>query len=156
MQNRIVAALLAVLSFAAVSSLPVQGGLYSDEMAKCLVRSTTDDDKNFLVRWMFALVSLHPAVKDIAAVSDAQRTDLNRGAAKLLEKLIAEACTAEVKQAVKYEGKDSIGLAFRVFGQVAANGLFTDPSVAKGTNELEKFLDEKKLEESLKPSGTSQ
>ena len=38
------------LALAALSSGPAVAGPYSDELAKCLVRSTTDADKNYLVK----------------------------------------------------------------------------------------------------------
>lgn len=71
-------------------SAPATAGLYSDELSKCFVNSTSDADKNFLVIWIFAMAALHPAVKSIAAVSDAQRTALNRDVAKLLQRLMTE------------------------------------------------------------------
>jgi hypothetical protein len=56
-------------------------GLYSDEMAKCLIASTTQSDKTNLVRWLFATAALHPDVSSIAAATKEQRAEMNISAA---------------------------------------------------------------------------
>jgi hypothetical protein len=35
---------------------PVDAGVFSDDLSKCLVRSTTATDRAELVRWVFALI----------------------------------------------------------------------------------------------------
>jgi hypothetical protein len=83
-------------------------GSYVDEMSRCLVRSTSDADRTLLVKWMFAAAAVHPAVKSITSISDAQRDELNKSAAKLLERLITESCKSEMRKALTYEGPDAI------------------------------------------------
>jgi len=124
-------------------------GPYSDEMAKCLVTSTSESDKNYLVKWMFAAAALHPAVKSISSVTDAQRNELNIRTAKLFEKLLTVSCKAQVQQAVRYEGQGTIESAFQVLGQVAARGLFSDPAVNGFIAQLGNHIDKKKLESVL-------
>jgi hypothetical protein len=144
-----VAAIGAAFSFALLVSHSVLAGPYSDEMAKCLVTSTSEADKNFLVKWMFAAAALHPAVKSISSVSDKQRNELNVKTAKLFERLLTESCKSQVKQAIKYEGQSTIESAFQVLGQVAARGLFSDPSVAGFIAQLGNHVDSKKMESVL-------
>jgi hypothetical protein len=122
---------------------PAQAGPYADDLTKCLVRSTTGADKNALVKWMFATAALHPEVRSIASVSDAQREELNRSTARLFEKLLTESCGAEAREAVKYEGATTLEGSFNVLGQVAARALFTDPTVADGLMALGKHLSPK-------------
>lgn len=139
---------LAGLALATGSLAPAVAvaGPYADELAKCLVKSTTEADKNSLVKWMFAAAALHPAVKPIASVSDEQRDELNRGAARLFERLVAESCRAETQEALKNEGPSTVQAGFQVLGQVAARGLLSDPGVARGLADLGKYLDKKKME----------
>jgi hypothetical protein len=139
----------AALSLALMVSQSALAGPYSDEMAKCLVTSTSEADKNFLVKWMFAAAALHPAVKSISSVTDAQRNELNIKTAKLFERLLTESCKTQVQQAIKYEGQSTIESAFQVLGQVAARGLFSDPSVAGFIAQLGKHIDPKKMESVL-------
>lgn len=145
-KTAVIGAALSITLFASQSAL---AGPYSDEMAKCLVTSTSEADKNFLVKWMFAAAALHPAVKSISSVSDAQRNELNMRTAKLFEKLLTESCKSQVQQALKYEGQSTIESAFQVLGQVAARGLFSDPAVNGFIAQLGNHIDKQKLESVL-------
>lgn len=149
MQHIKAAAIGAAFSLTLLASSSALAGPYSDEMAKCLVTSTSEADKNFLVKWMFAAAALHPAVKSISSVTDAQRNELNIKTAKLFERLLTESCKAQVQQAIKYEGQSTIESAFQVLGQVAARGLFSDPSVNGFIAQLGKHIDPKKMESVL-------
>lgn len=143
------AAIGAIFSLALLGSQSALAGPYSDEMAKCLVTSTSEADKNFLVKWMFAAASLHPAVKSISSISETQRNEMNVKTAKLFERLLTESCKSQVQQAIKYEGQSTIESAFQVLGQVAARGLFSDPSVNGFMAQLGNHIDPKKMESVL-------
>lgn len=127
-------------------------GPYADELSKCLVRSTTSPDKALLVQWMFATAALHPDVKWMAAVSDSQRTELNKKTAGLIEGLLSHSCLSESRQALKYEGQSTIETSFNVLGQVAARELFANPSVASGLAELAKYVDAEGSRKALESS----
>ena len=127
-------------------------GIYSDELAKCLVKSTTDADRTFLTKWIFASVAVHPAVRSIALVSEADRVELNKGAARLVERLITDACKAETLEAVKFEGPAVFQSSFEVLGQVAGRGLLSDPAVAKSMTEFATYLDKQKFEKVFGPA----
>ena len=86
------AVITVAFALAVLSPESALAGPYGDELAKCLVKSTTDADKTYLVKWLFAAAALHPDVKSIASVSDAQRDELNKNAAKLFERLLTESC----------------------------------------------------------------
>ncbi len=120
-------------------------GPYGDDMAKCLVKSTSPDDRTVFIRWLFAAISLHPAVAAMANVSAKQRDDFNRGAAALFQRLLTESCRSETKQAIRYEGPAIIQYAFQVFGQAAAGDLFANPAVGEGMKDLAKYIDQDKI-----------
>ena len=141
-----------VAAFLVYLSTPALAGPYADEMARCLVGSTSPADRSALVRWLFAAGAMHPEVRAIVSVSPAERDELNRGMARLLERLLAESCRAQTQQAAKYEGSGSFEAAFQVLGQVAGRELFSHPAVAASMNEVTKHLDKKKLE-GLAPAG---
>ena len=136
----------ATLSLVVLAAPSAFAGPYADEMAKCLVTSTSESDKNYLVKWMFAAAALHPAVKSISSVSDAQRNELNIKTAKLFERLLTESCKKQVQTAIKYEGQSTIESAFQVLGQVAARGLFSDPAVNGFIAQLGNHIDKQKME----------
>ncbi|TXH74986.1 hypothetical protein [Thiobacillus sp.] len=141
----------ATLLALALNAGAAQAGPYSDDLAKCLVESTTTTDKNALVKWMFATAALHPAVKSIASITDAERAKSTRSTAELFVKLLTESCRAQAQQAVKYEGATALQTGFQILGQVAARELFADPNVAQGLAELEQYIDSRKIEQALAP-----
>jgi len=137
--------LLALVAVLATFTAPAQAGAYSDDMAKCLVRSTSPADRASLVKWMFSAMALHPDVKAMAKVEPAQRDNLDRGAANLIVRLMTESCRNETQQAMMLEGPQTIQQSFQVLGQVAARELFADPNVVAGVGNLAKYVDPQKF-----------
>lgn len=129
-------------------------GLYADDMAKCLVKSTSNEDKTLLMRWLFSMMTLHPQVSDLAMVPEAKRAELSERTAKLIQSLLTKTCLAETREALKYEGPSTIEASFNVLGQVAGRGLLADPEVAAGLADMGKYVDKKALEEALRPTST--
>ncbi len=126
-------------------STSVQAGPYTDDLGRCLVESTTVEDKVNLVKWMFTAASVHPAVSSIASVTEAQLDDANRTTAEMFVSLLTETCKEQTQKAIRYEGQVAIEGAFRVLGQVAAKELFTSPEVSAAMSGLQQYLDSEKL-----------
>jgi len=145
----VVLVVCAALCLGVVAPGEAVAGIYSDELGKCLVKSTTTAEKNTLVKWMFAAVALHPEVKGIASISDAQRDELSKATGKLFERLVLESCKAEVVDAVKYEGPAAFQSSFQVLGQVASVGMFSDPAVSSFMSDFAKYIDMKKVQSLL-------
>jgi hypothetical protein len=143
--------LLVAIAFVLVPAPPVLAGPYADDMAKCLVKSTSAEDRTTLVKWMFSVVTLHPDLTSMAAISSQQRDALTKSTGALFQKLMLETCRAEAKQAYANEGPQTFEYAFRVLGEVASRGMFTDPHVSEGMKALASTFDEKKMKELLGP-----
>jgi hypothetical protein len=47
---------------------------------------------------------------------------------------------------MKYEGPGALGASFQVLGQVAAMGLFSDPSVSSFMRDFTKYVDVRKVQ----------
>ena len=120
-------------------------GPYTDDLSKCIIASTTTQDRAEFVRWMFAAAAMHPAVKSIASVSKEQLDHANKQTAQLFMRLLTESCRQKVKDAIKYEGQTAIQASFQVLGQVAGRELFSSPEVAAGMSGLKKYFDSEKL-----------
>lgn len=129
-------------------------GPFADDMAKCLVNSTSPQDRTVLVKWIFSIIALHPDLSAMSSVSAKQRDDISRSAGALFQRLLVESCRSQTQLALQNEGQQTIQYAFQVLGQVATTGLFSDPHVAEGTKDLAKYLDEEKLK-ALQPGGAS-
>ncbi len=70
-------------------------GLYTDDLARCLVDSTSKDDRVALVRWMFVAAAAHPAVASIANVSPKDREEADKKLATLFMRLLTDSCKEE-------------------------------------------------------------
>lgn len=147
--TRVHAFVVGLVVLAAAS--PVWAGPYGDSLGKCLVASTAAAEKTALVRWMFAMMALHPDVQSSSAVTPAQRTAMSKETAQLFQRLLTEACAPQTREALRYEGQSTIQTSFSLLGQVAARELFTNPKVAEGLSELSKYMDENKLKELAAP-----
>ena len=134
-----------VFSLIILLTCTVFAGPYSNELAKCLVRSTSEGDKNDLVKWMFAAFASHPEVKSMASISETQREELNEKTANLMMRLLTESCRFETAEALKYEGQGTLEAGFQVLGSVAARGLMSHPDVANYIAGLDRYIDPQKL-----------
>ena len=139
--------ILSVFSVLALVPKPVFAGPYGYDMAKCLVRSTTDADKGALVQWMFAAISLNPEVKSMVTMTMMQRDAYNKRVANLIMRLLTVTCKKETQIAIKKEGQVAIPNSFRILGAVAARRLITHPAVSAYIAGTEKYMDKKKLQE---------
>jgi hypothetical protein len=132
---------------------PAIAGVYTDDMSKCLVNSSTQADQTLLVQWIFSAMAFHPAVKPMANVTAEQATALTRKAAELSQRLLTVDCRKEVVTALKYEGTSSLEASFSVLGQVAMRGMLSDPAVAKSTGAIATYLDEAKIKALMTEAG---
>jgi hypothetical protein len=137
------------VAVAAVAATGAHAGPYSDDLAKCLVESTTTEDRTLLVQWMFAAASLHPAVSSIASVSEEQLDEANKRTADLFMRLLSKSCMEETQKALKHEGENTILTSFRILGEVAGRELFSSPEVGGALSGLDKYLDDEKLKSIL-------
>ena len=135
----------AIFFLVSLLSIKVSAGPYTNDLAKCLVLSTSEADKNNLVKWMFAAISSHPEVESMISISQTQREELNQNTANLFMRLLTESCRLETEQALKYEGQSTLEASFRVLGEVAARGLMSHPDVINYMAGLDKYIDAEKL-----------
>lgn len=142
----------AALVLAAVfSSASAQAGIFGDGLAKCLVRSTSDSDKTVLIQWIFVAMASHPDVRALSNVPPAKGEELNKQVAGLFMTLITQKCKAETEEALKNEGAAALGQSFSVLGQVAMQGMVSNPTVVEYLGGIEKHVDPKAIEQALGP-----
>ena len=150
MSKRTGSALTALLALTLLGGR-VSAGIYADELAKCLVASTSPKDQTNLVRWIFSAAALHPDVASISSVTPEERTGMTKSVAQLFQRLLTDSCQKEFATAMQNEGAMVLESSFGVLGQVAMRSLMTHEEVAKGMGELEQFLDSAALEAAAKP-----
>lgn len=137
----------ASLAFALVflASTTSRAGVYTDDLSRCLVESTSKQDRLVLVKWIFSAASLHPAVRSVVTVSEEHLDQANKGIAELFMRLVTDSCRTETEKALKYEGESTLQASFQVLGQVAGQELFSSPEVGTAMTGMNKYLDEEKL-----------
>jgi hypothetical protein len=120
---------------------PAAAGPFADDMARCLVSSTSPADRTVLVKWIFSVITLHPDLTDMASISAKQRDELSRSTGALFQRLLVDSCRSQTQQALQNEGPQTLQYAFQVLGEVATRGLFTDAHVGEGLKDLGKYVD---------------
>ena len=148
MSAKKIGALILILA-TGVLALPASAGVYGDSLGKCLVSTSTDDEKQKLVEWIFSAIALNPSVSSYVNIPPEKRTQIDKDMAGLFEKLLGETCKSEAAEALKYEGSASWGTAFQLLGQVAGQQIFSAPEVSKGAEGFMKYMDTEALQKKL-------
>lgn len=137
----------------AASTHQAVAGPFADDMAKCMVNSTSVADRADLVRWMFSAMVLNPDLASMASIPAKERDELATKAANLFSRLMFDSCKSQVQQAVRNEGPQTIAYAFQILGEVAARGIMADPHVTQSLQALGKSIDQTKLKSLMAAAG---
>ena len=129
------------------ASAPAHAGVFGDDLTRCLVDSSTKDDRAQLVRWIFVAMAQHPLVASMSNVKTDQKEQSNKEVGALLMRLLTETCKDKAIAAIKAEGAAAIQLSFQVLGQVAAGEIFADKEVVAVMSGVDKYVDSEKLKE---------
>ena len=129
-----------------ISTKPIFAGPFGDEMAKCLVTSTSNRDRTKLLKWMFRVYGEHPEVSYMVDLSDREKKVIDKDIADVFTRLLSEDCVDETKKALDYEGDNVMFTAFQALGQVAAQGFNVNPIVERSINKFNEFIEYEKLD----------
>ncbi|AXK72423.1 hypothetical protein DWG18_09170 [Lysobacter sp. TY2-98] len=121
----------------------------SDALSQCLGRSASTGDRRVLVRWIYSVMSSHPDLADLSAIDPQRRTTLEADAARVMERLIADDCAAEVKTALVADGTNGFSSAFEALGKLAMQDFLTHPDVAKASAAVGERIDQKRVLKAL-------
>lgn len=136
---------LAAAALALGAATPANAGVYSNDLGKCMVAKSSDEDKAVLVRWIFIAISSTPAIKDLANVNEPQRTENAKAVGALIGRLLTVDCRNEAVLGLKYEGAAALQASFAIVGQAAMATLMSSPSVIAGLDAPQKYIDMKAL-----------
>lgn len=131
----------AIATLGLVAAAPTMAGPATTALSQCLVRSATPQDNIVLVRWVFMMISKHPKVADLAAITPAEDEAINREMGGLFTRLLVESCGTETVAAIKADGDDAPGNAFGVMSEKAFNDLTNDPAVNEVSTQFVKYVD---------------
>ena len=138
------------LAFAAAAcflpvAMPSLAGPATQALGQCLTKSTTPEDDILLMRWLFAMMSKHPKVADLAAVSPQEDDRVNRDMAALFERLLVKDCVTETRAAIAADGPSAIETAFGALGEKAFGVIEQDPAVDAAAGKFANYLDLEKI-----------
>jgi hypothetical protein len=139
------AAVAAALTLGALAT-PVQAGIYGDDLSRCLVKASSNEDQQAMLLWIYAAMSQHPVAQTYSKMTPAQEADISKRAAMLMQRLLTVDCRTETVAALRYEGLSTLETAFEVLGETGMRALMNDPQVAKVTSALTDYIDETKFE----------
>ena len=146
MRRKIIYVFTALTFLLNISNQPTFAGPFGDEMAKCLVTSTTKRDRTKLIKWIFRVYGDHPEVTYMIDLSDREKNVIDKDIAIIFTRLLSEDCIDETKKALDYEGENVMFNAFRILGQTAAQGFNNNPDVMKSINKFVELIDYEKLD----------
>ena len=137
------------LIFVVIFSNKVSAGPFTDNLTRCILVSTSDDDYTKLVNWIFRVVAEHPDIKsDVGDVySKNQKIMADVNLAEVFTKLLTRECRTESIQAFKYEQDIALFESFKMLGEISMQKMMEDPAVSKSVEEFTKYMDEKAIEE---------
>tara|TARA_B100001059_G_C17259390_1_gene298165 strand:- start:5 stop:451 length:447 start_codon:yes stop_codon:yes gene_type:complete len=138
-----------LLIFVVIFSNKVSAGPFTDNLTRCILVSTDEDDYTKLVNWIFRVVAEHPDIKsDVGDVySKNQKIMADVNLAEVFTKLLTKRCKTESIQAFKYEQDIALFESFKILGEISMQKMMADPAVSKSVEEFTKYMDEKAIEE---------
>ena len=150
----VLAAALAALSpavHAQAAPMTTLSSFAPSALSVCLADHSSGKDRKEFARWIFAAISQHPVVADLSATTPASREEANRSIGAIVTRLIAVDCVQEAKAAMSGpDGNTVFGRAFASLGELAMQEIMTDPQVAKGMQDLPRYLDRQQFEAAFK------
>jgi hypothetical protein len=142
---RQVATAAAVLVLVGSAAVPAHAGPAADALGKCLVESSTGKDRIVLVQWIFAALSVHPDVREVAPISQDTRDGVTRQMAAVFERLMTVDCRDQTLAAYREDGVPAISEGFEALGRIAVLDLQQDPGVQREMSKLDNYIDPSKF-----------
>jgi hypothetical protein len=135
----------AFLTAGLLASAPSGAGPYADDLAKCMVRTSTPADRAEFVKFLFSAMAQHPDVSSMANIPRRQMESTVKASGELIQRLLLQSCRTETQQAIHYEGMEAVFYSYQFYGQAMAAELFGNPIVAAKMKDLNNYLDADKF-----------
>ncbi|MDM1310430.1 hypothetical protein HXZ79_04015 [Acinetobacter indicus] len=116
-----------------------------DQLSQCLVKSTTAADKTTVLQWTFSALAAHPDLKQYSNVSDAQKTQLDKNLAQVLQRILVEQCSAQTKAVIQAEGMQAVGESFQELGSITGDEILKKPEIKQQLQGVLRYVDLNKL-----------
>ena len=145
-KTAICAIILAILTGTSASAGP-----YADSLAKCIVESTSEREKNKMINWFFIVISEHPELQPLADISQNQKLAAHQNMAEITTEILTKSCLQETKNGIKYEGDSVVEFAFGFLGRNAMQGIMSHEKVTHSIQVFMQFVDEDEFQKIFTP-----
>ena len=135
---------LMAMALMATTQMAIAGPIV-EQLSNCLVKSTTAADKTTVLQWTFVALSAHPELKKFSNVNEAQRTQLDKNLAQVLQRILVEQCSAQTKAVIAAEGVQAVGDSFQELGQITGEEILENPEVKSQLKGVLRYVDLNKL-----------
>ena len=116
-----------------------------DALSQCLVQATTATDKTTVLQWTFAALAQHPDFNSMSSVTTAQKEQLDKNLAQVLQRILVEQCSSQTKAVIQADGFEAVGTSFQELGTITGNEILKTPQVKNQLNGVLKHVDMGKL-----------
>lgn len=116
-----------------------------DALSQCLVQATTATDKTTVLQWTFAALAQHPDLNSMSSVTTAQKEQLDKNLAQVLQRILVEQCSSQTKAVIQADGFEAVGTSFQELGTITSNEILKTPQVKNQLNGVLKHVDMGKL-----------
>lgn len=123
-------------------------------LGKCLVDSSTGKDREAFMKWMFLALAANPSVKSMTTITEAQKADIDRDAAAVMDRLMLKDCRPQAVEALRSGGPSAIEQSFGTFGRIAMTDLMGNPDVKAVLEGLGNYIDKDGWEALGKEAGS--
>ena len=122
-----------------------QAGVFTDDLSRCLVNTSSQDDRDAFMAWMFSAVSSDPALQKFTTLDRAKRDQIAKKAADVFQRLLLVDCRKEAIAALKAEGDDAMLQSFGELGRAATHQMFQSPGAQTELETLGNNFDKEKI-----------
>jgi hypothetical protein len=116
----------------------------TDELGQCLVMNSTGANRIALIRWVAFAISVHPAIRDVIAVTPSEIEKSDKEVAALFTELLVVKCPTEAKAVLSNGGDSSTAMrvAFEQLGKIAGQEVFSAPELQTRMTGFTKYINE--------------
>lgn len=133
----------------AQTATPAQGEAQAAALKTCLSKAVTPEDQRLIVRYVFFMMARHPDVSRYAAISQAERTELDRGVGVMMTRLMVDQCGNEIREIYKSGNQtvveNAFGEAFSSVGERGMEDLMAHPDVQTASMGFVTYMDMNKV-----------
>jgi len=140
------APLVALALALATQSPGAVAGSQGDQLSRCTIDSTSQQDRLRLMVWVFSAITRHPGLQGLSRVDEAGLDRANADMAGLATRLLTDDCRDQAREAIRAEGMDAIKNSFKLLGELAAREMFNSPEVAGAMQGFERHLDKPRFQ----------